>query len=92
MCFVSRPVKIVTFPLEKRDTTKGVVDFPRERDTFRNKIMEIVKDFDEKSYNNNGKEREERGMMYFLSFLALFGNFKSKNLLLNVFVQFFSVF
>ena len=34
---------------------KRVVDFPRVRDTFRNKIMEIVEDFDEKSYNNNGK-------------------------------------
>ena len=33
---------------------KRVVDFPRERDRFRNKIMEIVEDFDEKS-NNNGK-------------------------------------
>ena len=31
-------------------------------------------------------------MMYFWSFLALFGKFKSKNLHLNVFVQFFSVF
>ena len=31
-------------------------------------------------------------MMYFLSFLVLFGKFKSKNLLMNVFVQFFSVF
>ena len=47
MCvFVSRPMKIVT---------KRVVDFPLERDTFRNKIMEIVEDFDEKSYNINGK-------------------------------------
>ena len=56
MCiFVSRPMKIVTF-LRKNDyTPKRVVDFPRERDTFRNKIMEIVVDFDEKSYNNNGK-------------------------------------
>ena len=56
MCvFVSRPMKIVTF-LRKNDyTPKRVVDFPRERDTFRNKIMEIVEDFDEKSYNNNGK-------------------------------------
>ena len=26
-----------------------------ERDTFRNKIIEIVKDFDEKSYNHNDK-------------------------------------
>ena len=56
MCvFVSRPMKIVTF-LRKNDyPPKRVVDFPRERDTFRNKIMEIVKDFDEKSDNNNGK-------------------------------------
>ena len=37
---------------------KRVVDFPRERDTFRNKIMEIVVYFDEKSYNNNGKTLE----------------------------------
>ena len=37
------------------DPPKFVVDFLRERDTFRNKIMKIVEDFDEKSYNNNGK-------------------------------------
>ena len=56
MCvFVSRPMKIVTF-LRKNDyPPKRVVDFPWERDTFRNKIMEIVEDFDEQSYNNNGK-------------------------------------
>ena len=56
MCvFVSRPMKIVTF-LRKNDyPPKRVVDFPLERDTFRNKIMEIVEDFDEKSCNNNGK-------------------------------------
>ena len=29
-------------------TPKRVVDFLQERDTFRNKIMEIVMDFDEK--------------------------------------------
>ena len=34
---------------------KRDVDFPRERDTSRNKILEIVEDFNEKSYNNNGK-------------------------------------
>ena len=45
MCvFVSRPMKIVTF-LRKNDyPPQRVVDFPRERDTFRNKIMEIVED------------------------------------------------
>ena len=49
MCiFVSRPMKIVTF-LRKNDyPPKRVVDFPLERDTFRNKIMEIVEDFDKK--------------------------------------------
>ena len=62
MCvFVSRPMKIVTF-LRKNDYhPKRVVDFHRERDTFRNKIMEIVEDFDEKSYNNNGKPGYRRG-------------------------------
>ena len=48
-------MKIVTFPLKNGCSPKRVVDFPRERDTSRNKIMEIVEDFDEKSYNNNGK-------------------------------------
>ena len=48
-------MKIVTFIRKNDYTPKRVVDFPRERDTFRNKIMEIVEDFDEKSYNNNGK-------------------------------------
>ena len=49
MCvFVSHPMKIVTF-LRKNDyPPKRVVDFPLERDTFRNKIKEIVEDFDEK--------------------------------------------
>ena len=49
MCdFVSRPMKIVPFLRKNRDPAKRVVDFHRERDTFRNKIMEIVDDFDEK--------------------------------------------
>ena len=56
MCvFVSRPMKIVTFLRENGHLPKRVVDFARERDTFRNKIMDIVEDFDEQSYNNNGK-------------------------------------
>ena len=41
-------MKIVTFFGKTITSPKRVVDFPRERDTFRNKIMEIVKDFDEK--------------------------------------------
>ena len=56
MCiFVSRTMKIVTFLRKNGYPVKRVVDFPTGRDTFRNKIMEIVEDFDEKSYNNNGK-------------------------------------
>ena len=56
MCvFVSRAMKIVTFLRKNAHHPKRVVDFPLERDTFRNKIMEIVKDFDEKSYHNNSK-------------------------------------
>ena len=51
--FVSRPMKIVTFLQKNGAHPKRVVDFLLERDTFRNKIMEIVKDFDETSYNNN---------------------------------------
>ena len=62
MCvFLSRPMKIATFLLKNRETAKRVVDFPLERDTIRNKIMEIVEDFDEKSYNNNGKTGNRRG-------------------------------
>ena len=52
-CFTSN--ENCHFSSEKRDTAKRVVDFLRERDTFRNTIMEIVEDFDEKSYNNNDK-------------------------------------
>ena len=49
MCvFVSRPVKIVTFLRKDGDLPKRVVDFHRERDTFRQEIIEIVEDFDEK--------------------------------------------
>ena len=43
--FVSRPMKIVTFLRKSGDPPKRVVDFLLERDTFRNKIMEMVEDF-----------------------------------------------
>ena len=80
--FVSRPMKIVTF-LRKNDyPPKRVVDFHRERDTFRNKIMEIVEDFDEKSYNNNGKSLKSSRILrvnpfffIFLSFFIIFLHF-----------------
>ena len=49
MCvFVSRQMKIVTFLRKNGETPKRIVDFPRQRETFRNKIMEIVEVFDEK--------------------------------------------
>ena len=80
MCvFVSRPMKIVTFHRKSNYPPKRVVDFPRERDTFRNKIMEIVEDFDEKSYNNNGKPWKSSRILrvnpifsFFLYFLSFF--------------------
>ena len=49
MCvFVSRPMKIDTFLLKNADPAKRVVDFHLERDTFRNKLMDIAEDFYEK--------------------------------------------
>ena len=48
-------MKIVPFLRKNSDAAKRVVDFPLERDTFRNEIVGIVEDFDEKSYNNNSK-------------------------------------
>ena len=55
MCvFVSRPMKIVIFLRKNSDLPKWVVTFLRERGTFR-KTMEIVEDFIEQSFSNNGK-------------------------------------
>ena len=69
--------------LRKNDyTPKRVVDFPVERDTFRNKIMEIVEDFDEKSYNNNGKPWKSSRILRVNPFFIFFSSFFS----------FFSVF
>ena len=46
MCvFVSHPMKNATFLKTNDYHPKRVVDFHRERDTFRNKIIEIVEDF-----------------------------------------------
>ena len=65
--FVSRPMKIVTFLLKKRETPKRVVDFHRERDTFQNKIMEIVEIVEDFGVNPN--------FFIFLSFLIIFLHF-----------------
>ena len=79
-CFTS--IENCHFSSEKRSPPKRVVDFPMERDTFRNKIMEIVEDFDEKSYNNNGKPwkssrilRVNPNFFIFLSFFTIFLHF-----------------
>ena len=92
-------MKIVTFLLKNADFPKRVVDFPREKDTFRNKIMEIVEDFDEKSYNNNGKPwkssrilRVNPIFLNFLSFFIIFLNFFFKKISFFSFFIFFRFF
>ena len=98
-------MKIVTFPWKKNgDPAKRVVDFPRERDTFRKKIMEIVEDFDEKSYNNNGKPWKSSRILrvnpnfficlsffFFFSFFFHFSNF-SFFVIFVIFLSFFHFF
>ena len=78
MCFVSRPMKSVTFPRKNGDPAKRVVDFHRERETFRTKIMEIVEDSDEKSYNNGKPWKSSRILRVnpnFFIFLSFFHQF-----------------
>ena len=80
-------MKNVTNLLKNGDPAKRVVDLASERNTFRNKIMEIVKDFDEKSYNNNGKPWKSSRILrlnpnffivlHFLSFTLSFYHFLS---------------
>ena len=93
-------MKIVTF-LRKNDySPKRVVDFPWERDTFQNKIMEIVEDFDEKSYNNNGKPWKSSRILrlnpffffIFLSFFIIFLHFSVFFFFFLSFFQFFFIF
>ena len=93
MCvFVSRPMKNVTFLLKIADHLKRVVDFPRERDTFRNKIMEIVEDFDEKSYNNNGKSWKSSRILRVNPFFSFFFLFSSFFIIFPHFLSFFLIF
>ena len=68
-------MKIVTVLLKNGDPAKRVVNFPLERDTFRNKIMEIVEDFDKKSYNNNGKPWKSSRILRLNSFFYIFSFF-----------------
>ena len=96
MCiFVSRPMKIVTLLRKKRDPAKRVVDFPLQIDTFRNKIMEIVKDFEAK-YNNNGTPWKSSRILRLnpiFSFFFLFSSFFSIfSFFFQKFFSFFSFF
>ena len=72
-------MKFVTFLMKSGDLPKRVVDFPLARDTFRNKILEIVKDFDEQSCNNNGKPWKSSRILRvnpnFLNFSFVFRHF-----------------
>ena len=92
MCvFVSRPMKNVTFLRENDYTPKRVVDVPWERDTFRNKIMEIVEDFDEKS-NNNGKPWKSSRILRVNSIFSFFSIFSFLMFFIFSFFLFFSFF
>ena len=82
MCiFVTRPMKIVTSLRKNGETPTRVVDFPLERDTFRNKIMEIVADF---AY-------ESIVFFIFLSFFIIFLHF-SFSFIFSFFHFFFNFF
>ena len=70
-------MKIVTFLRKNGGLPKRVVDFPLERDTSRNKIMEIVEDFNEKSYNNNGKPWKSSRILRLNPFVFIFFPFSS---------------
>ena len=50
MCFCFTSNELSLFFGKNGDLPKRVVDLPRERDTFRNKIMEIVEDSDDKKF------------------------------------------
>ena len=58
---VKCPMKIATFLLKNDYTPKRVVDFPWERDTFRNKIMEIVEDLTKKVTTTTVNPGNRRG-------------------------------
>ena len=80
-CFTSNENCHLFLGKKNGDPAKRVVDFPRERDTFRNKFIEIVDDFDEQSTNNNGKPWKSSGILrvnpffHFSFFFHLFSPF-----------------
>ena len=83
MCvFVSRPMKIATFLRKNVTPQNGLLIFLR-KETHSEKIMEIVKDFDEKSYNNNGKPWKSSRILRLIPFFSFFFPF------FNIFPYFF---
>ena len=87
-------MKIVTFPMKNGDPPKRVLDFLRERDTFRNKIMEIVEDFDEKSTTttvNPGSRISSNFIVHHFSSRFFFSSFLSF-FIFSIFLIFFKFF
>ena len=85
-------MKIVPFLRKNGDHPKRVVDFHRERDTFRNKMVEIVKDFDETSHNNNGKPWISSRILLVKPNFFIFPLFNRFFFIFFVFFSFFFVF
>ena len=97
MCvYVSRPVKIVTFPRKNGDTRQdGLLIFSRKKNTFRNKIMEIVKDFACEAKNLINFRRFRTFVFHFSScscFFILFFFHSSSFLHFSFFCVFFPIF
>ena len=76
-------MKIVTFPLKYGETPKRVVDFLRERDTFRTKIMEINDGFVERKSQEQRQTLEivedfasEAKFLHFLDLSSVFFIFR----------------
>ena len=99
--FVPRPMKIVTFPWKNGDPKNWLLIFFR-KNTFR-KIMEIVEEFVERSYNNNGKPWTKnlgnlKRFLHFSSFSSCFFIFHFSVFFLdilafvNIFLHVFDLF
>ena len=93
MCvFVSRPMKIITFLRKNRESAKRVVDVPFKRDTFRNKIMEIVEDFDEKITTITISPANRLSNQISLFFSLCFHHFSLFFFFFSILFHFFSFF
>ena len=80
MCFCFTSNENCGFSSENDYHPKRVVDFTRERDTFRNKIMEFVDDLDEKVTTTTVNHGNRRGFcvrIQLFSCFLLFSSFSS---------------